>query len=180
MTWGSVAGSTVYYILLPILILWRLILILISPVLHLIAHIFYILLLPARFLARFETLYIYIGIATLIGLLSGIILHYTSRIIISFFNPQSLLPEKKQQDEKLETGRTAASVRAARENQRLEEAWQGSTATNLREAGIEAQRVLEMKRDYAKYLESDRGRRKEGHSTISETILEEDDSDGFS
>ncbi len=77
-----------------------------------------------------------------------------------------------------EKGRTAASVRAARERKRLEDAWQSSTPVRGTQGST---RLDEQSKDYAEYLDKDRGRRREGQGLLSQTILEEDDDseDGF-
>jgi hypothetical protein len=72
-----------------------------------------------------------------------------------------------------ETGRTAASVRAERERKNLESAWE-SSKSGWNAPGDELS-AEELKREYADFLEKDRGKRKEGQGLLSQTILEEDD-----
>jgi hypothetical protein len=76
------------------------------------------------------------------------------------------------------SGRTAASVRAAREKKRLEDAWKASTPFR---SGHERARVEETSKGHSEYIEKDRGKWKEGQGLLSQTILEEDDDsdDGF-
>ena len=85
----------------------------------------------------------------MIGLVTGSILHVSSSILVSVFNLTST-PE--------ETGRSAASVRAAREKKKLEQAWQSSTTKT----------EPSTKRRYSEWLETDQG-------LLRQTILEEDD-----
>jgi hypothetical protein len=82
------------------------------------------------------------------------------------------------QDSPEQSGRTAASVRAAREKKRLEDAWQASTPIRSNQARTW---VEDTSKDYLEYIEKDRGKRKEGQGLLSQTILEEDDDseDGF-
>jgi hypothetical protein len=108
-------------------------------------------------------------VGALIGLLTGSLLHFSSSILTKALNIQAL-PEQ--------SGRTAASVRATREKQRLEDAWQASTPIRSNQARA---RVEDTSRDYSEYIEKDRGKRKEGQGLLSQTILEEEDDseDGF-
>jgi hypothetical protein len=103
-----------------------------------------------------ETLYIYLGVAAVIGLLTGSILHISSSILVSVFN---LTPAPE------ETGRSAASVRAAREKKKLEQAWQSST-TRTERGKLKEDPSMEKK--FSEWLETDQG-------LLSQTILEEDD-----
>lgn len=77
-----------------------------------------------------------------------------------------------------EIGRSAKSVRNAREQKKLEQAWQTSSFK-----GAQARSGLDVSlgKDYAEWLEKDAGKRQEGHTLFKQTILEEeDDSDeGF-
>lgn len=104
------------------------------------------------------------GVAAIIGLATGSILHLSSTILASLFNLNTV-PE--------ETGRTAASVRASRENKKLETAWQRSTMKSG-DAGLHDEAMAE---GYPKWPGSDVGYRKEDQSLLAQTILEEDDSD---
>jgi len=92
-----------------------------------------------------------------IGLLTGSILHISSSILVSVFN---LTPAPE------ETGRSAASVRAAREKKKkLEQAWQSST-TRTERGKLKEDPSMEKK--FSEWLETDQG-------LLSQTILEEDD-----
>jgi hypothetical protein len=111
----------------------------------------------------YKTLYIYLGVAALIGLLTGSILHMSSSILVSIFN---LTPTPE------ETGRSAASVRAAREKKKLEQAWQSSTIKSER-GGWKVEPSTEKK--YTEWLETDHSQRREDQGLLGQTILEEDD-----
>jgi hypothetical protein len=68
-------------------------------------------------------------------------------------------------------------VRAAREQKKLEDAWQSSSSRG--EAKLRADPLVETK--YAEWLEKDVGKRREGDGLMGQTILEEEDDseDGF-
>lgn len=100
--------------------------------------------------------------AALVGLITGSILQVSSSVLVSLFNLDSVT---------LETGRSAASVRAAREQQKREKregAWHRATARS--ESLTARSPSLEQ---YSEWLE------KIDQGLLSQTILEEDDSDGF-
>lgn len=75
-------------------------------------------------------------------------------------------------------GRTAATVRAAREQKMLEDAWQSSSAKQDHH-GRTSDESLEFQ--YNQWLEKDVGKRKKDGGLFRQTILEEDDDsmDGF-
>jgi hypothetical protein len=105
-------------------------------------------------LTIYKTLYIYLGVAAVIGLLTGSILHISSSLLVSIFN---LTPTPE------ETGRSAASVRAAREKKQLEQAWQSSRTKTER-----WKEEPSTEKKFSEWLETDQG-------LLSQTILEEDD-----
>ncbi|PMD43381.1 hypothetical protein L207DRAFT_509909 [Hyaloscypha variabilis F] len=160
MTWLSALGSVLYYISLPFTIvlitIYNGIVIALAPALHLGHYLLSGLLLPLTLLAKFETLYIYLGVAAVIGLFTGSILHMSSSLLVSIFN---LTPTPE------ETGRSAASVRAARETKKLEQAWQSST-TKIQGGNWKDDSSTEKK--FSEWLETDQG-------LLRQTILEEDD-----
>ncbi|KAE9374503.1 hypothetical protein N431DRAFT_334970 [Stipitochalara longipes BDJ] len=165
MTWLLVLSSVIYYISLPfttvLITIYDWIIIALAPALHLGHYIFSGLLLPLTLLAKFETLYIFLGVAAVIGFLTGFILHMFSSILVSIFN---LTPTPG------ETRRSTASVRAAREEKRLEQAWQSSTVKTERGNWKEDPST---EKKYSEWLETDQG-------LLRQTILEEDDdSEGF-
>ncbi|KAI9646968.1 hypothetical protein NHQ30_004969 [Ciborinia camelliae] len=133
-----------------------------APLLHLGNSLISALLLPLKVLAKFETLIIFLGSAVLIGLITGSILHISSSVLASLFNLTS---------SPAETGRSVASIRTAQEQKK-----RGSKPDPLRwkvDPSVE--------RRYPEWLEKDRGRKKEEHGLLAQTIIEEDDDsdDGF-
>jgi len=179
MTWLSIITTTLYYLLLPLTILFGWVVVVLAPILHLGRYLLSGTLLPLRLLAKFEviellqpwhcwltriqTLYIYLGIAAVVGLVAGSVLHLSSTILMSLFN-LSPGPETKTPT------RTAASVRAAREQNKLEEVWQSSSS----KGGDSS-----LEKRYSEWLEKDVGRRRDDHGVIGQTILEEDDDSEF-
>lgn len=103
-------------------------------------------------------MFIYLGVAATIGLLTGSILHVSSSLLVSVFN-LTAVPE--------ETGRSAASVRAAREQKKLEQAWDRIPIKNER-GDLRSDPEMEK---FAEWLE------KGDQGVLGQTILEEDDSD---
>ncbi|CAL3965939.1 hypothetical protein PZA11_002753 [Diplocarpon coronariae] len=152
--------STLYYLSAPFTTVFWWTVACLAPFLHLGNYALSGFLLPLRLFAKFETLYIFLGAAAIVGLITGSVLHISSSVLVSVFN-LTPIPE--------DTGRTAASVRAARRKKRQEQALQNSTtksesANSRDEASIEK---------YAEWLE------KSEQGLLGQTILEEDDSDGF-
>lgn len=91
----------------------------------------------------------------------------SSAVLVSIFN---LTPTTE------ETGRSAASVRADREQKRLENAWQDSFSKSPPTKSV-ADTSMEK---YAEWLDKDSGKRRDDQGLFG-TILEEDDDseDGF-
>lgn len=114
-----------------------------------------------------QSLYIFFGVAALIGVITGTFLHFSSSMLTIVFNlhssPEDQIPV-----------RTAASVRATREKRKLESAWESSGGAAWSSEGKETH-ADEMKMEYAEFLEQDRGKRKGGKGLLAQTILEEDD-----
>ncbi|RDW89384.1 hypothetical protein BP6252_01416 [Coleophoma cylindrospora] len=160
MSWLAVTAAVLYYTFLPLTTLVRWILICLAPLIQLFHYFMAALMFPVHLLARFETLYIYLGIAAVIGLITGSILYFSSTVLISLFNLESV-PEDK--------GRTAASVRAAREQRKLEEAWQSSSLNSEQTTRWKADTSMQ------KWLEKDAERRRDERGILGQTILEEDD-----
>jgi len=163
MTWLLAIVRTVYYLLLPFITVLGWLLVLLAPVGHLGNYLLSGMLLPVTLLAKFETLYIYLGVAAVIGLVTGSILHLSSTLLISMLN-LSPLPE--------ETQRSAASVRAAREQKKLEDAWQSSAV----ESDQPRWKVdISMEAKHGDWSEKDATKRREDHGLLGQTIIEEDD-----
>lgn len=76
-----------------------------------------------------------------------------------------------------EAGRSAASVRAARERKKLEHAWQSSAAKNEQ---VKWGSDISLER-YTDWVGKDASQRREDQGVIGQTIIEEDDDseDGF-
>ncbi|KAF2490495.1 hypothetical protein BU16DRAFT_543814 [Lophium mytilinum] len=120
--WLSTTLSVLYYIiLLPIvkltqfillvlLPLWRLIQWILLPVTHLARVLLGVALFPfhAQLLSRFETLYIYLGVAGLVGSITGLILFTCFNFLSTILRIDAATEDKQAQ------GMTAASYRAAR------------------------------------------------------------------
>jgi hypothetical protein len=110
-----------------------------------------------------QTLYIYLGVAALIGLVTGSILHLSSTILTSVFNLNPV-PEEKE--------RSNASVHSAQEQSNLEKTWQSS----LYRGHLETLRPDDsLEKKYAEWLEENRGKNKVDQSLFGQTILEEED-----
>ncbi|KAI9746527.1 MAG: hypothetical protein M1818_000240 [Claussenomyces sp. TS43310] len=167
MTWLSTTRSIAFYLILPITAIYNILLVLFAPAIHLASYLLHALLAPVKFMGRFETLYIYFGVAALIGIITGSVLHFSSSLLITALGLRPTAEEKT---------RTAASVREARQQKKLEDSWQTST----RAARDTAARAELLRQEYAEYFDRDRGKRKDGAGLLSQTILEEDDdSDNF-
>jgi hypothetical protein len=118
------------------------------------------------FLISMKTLYVFLGVAAVIGLLTGVTLYISSSVLVSIFN---LTPDPE------EKGHSAASFRAAREKkkmqqQQLEQEWQNSILKN-EDSTWKSDSSMEK---YAEWLEKGRGYRRED-GLLGQTILEEDD-----
>jgi hypothetical protein len=113
-------------------------------------------------------LYIYLSVAAIVGLATGALLHFSSSLLVTLFN---LSPAPESEDK----GRTAASVRAAREQKVLEAAWKTSTTKQTSGTGSDS-----LEERYSQWLEMDAGRHRT-KGVAGQTILEEDDDslDGF-
>ena len=139
--WVWTVFNALYWILaypLIILLTWLLAVLfwITSPFIYTISFLLELVLLPLRFLARFEvrrtrtiystiylltcshqTLYIFFGVAVLLGLAAGVILHLMTRTSANLLGLDKPLPPK----DKPAKGHTAASYRASRkQKQKLE------------------------------------------------------------
>lgn len=117
MFWSTLGQVIWICILFPVL--WAiehlvaLLLFVLAPLYHLLRHALHAASIPFRFLAKFETVYIFFGTAVLLGLLTGVILYATSYLV------GPILGLSKQADE---PQRTAASYRADRADRKAREA----------------------------------------------------------
>ncbi|KAI9847807.1 MAG: hypothetical protein M1837_001700 [Sclerophora amabilis] len=93
MTFLAFVTVTFHYLfLLPILTVVDWFLLGLSPALHLLHYAWHALYIPLSFVGRFETLYIYLGVAALVGIITGSILHLTSTALISALNLKTTGP----------------------------------------------------------------------------------------
>jgi len=166
MAWLSIIGNVLYYLSRPIMILLNWLMVILAPVLYLGHYISWTFLLPLRLIAKFETIYIFLGVAAIIGLATGSVLHFSSTILASLFNINT---------NPKESGLTAVSGRALHDFEKLESAWQRSTIRRP-DAGPRSEAVAE---GYPKRPRDDVNYRTEDQGLLSQTILEEDDSDGL-
>ncbi|KAH6684423.1 hypothetical protein B0J14DRAFT_11938 [Halenospora varia] len=169
MAWTSVVKSIFSYLLLPLSLVLRLVLVVLAPVIYLGSYVVAGALLPLKLLAKFETIYIYIGVGAAVGLVTGSILHLSSSVLVSLFN-LSAPPEFQ--------GRTAASVRAAREQKKLEGAWEASLSRSESDRWSGDASILKRQAGFRDGALRKRGEEK---GLLGQTILEEDDDseDGF-
>ncbi|KAF6223482.1 hypothetical protein HO133_000325 [Letharia lupina] len=165
------AWTVIYFIAYPIFYILKFILflsaIITAPLLHLGHYCLYACWYVLRVLGKFETLYIFFGIATLVGLVTGTSLHYVSGFITSILNLDSL-PEQQR-------GRTLASYRAEKQERR--DAKDPIMELRQKDEGLQGN-DLRLREDYMNWSLSKQGRGRGGPRF--NTILEEEDtSDGF-
>jgi len=155
---------SLYYITYPIFFLLRwllaILIVITAPFLHLAQYVLHACVWPWHQLARFETLYIFFGVATLVGLLTGTALYYCSGFIVATLRLDKL-PEYQ--------GRTLTSYRAEK---RAKEARKPRIHTPKVSAPPRPGGAL--KDEYAEWLSQDKGEGNKG--LLSTTILEEEDS----
>ena len=187
MDYRSNALTVLYYIVYPIVFILTLLLyilgIITAPLLYLGHYFLYALWYPVHILGKFEvkvfqkdlsqmplisrmqTLYIFFGVAVLVGVITGTSLHY----VYSFIS--SLLDLEGQPEE--HRGRTLASYR--REKQ--QKADDPLVKVETRGGGLPMSDVTpkEEYRDW-EWSKQDRGKRRNG---LINTILEEDSTDDF-
>ncbi|KFY38241.1 hypothetical protein V494_04441 [Pseudogymnoascus sp. VKM F-4513 (FW-928)] len=95
-TWKTVSASIFYYSTLPVVKLstgvFNTVLVLSSPLIHLLSYITHVLLLPLSLFGNLETFYIYFGVASIVGLLAGGIVYSISTILISILGLKATPP----------------------------------------------------------------------------------------
>ncbi|KAF2841570.1 hypothetical protein M501DRAFT_575967 [Patellaria atrata CBS 101060] len=167
-----ILSSVSYYILyVPLRFIALILYAVLSSILKGVWSIVYFILLPGivivewlgrmagwvgAFVARFETLYIYLGIASLIGAAFGLLLYYLSTLLTSTLNL-----EGSSSLTGYENGRTIKAYREQRRRKKLQE----SGLDRLKLHAIRTGRVD------PEYLET----RERGQ--MEETIMEEEDSE---
>ncbi|KAI4131180.1 MAG: hypothetical protein LQ338_001385 [Usnochroma carphineum] len=133
-----------------------------APFLHLAHYLLHGCMWPLRFLAKFETLYIFVGAALLVGVVTGATLHYASAFLIALMNLES-------QPEEEPRGRTMASYRAERKDK-----LQHETRPPPRPPVSTSPRIESTFKDkFSNFRERDTYSER---SLLTSTILEEDDS----
>ena len=184
MSFLSAAGTVSYYVLYPLIILLRIIvaivLFLAAPIIHLGYSMLYACYWSFQFLARFEvsgemlvsnirllkarkTLYVYFGVAVLVGVLTGTSLHYASKYVRTTLQIESHF-EKSH--------RGLAGYRDAR-RKRVEGRIQPSASVVIKIHQPKIGGGLED--EYDDWLKQDKTRQNR-KGAIPSTILEEDDS----
>lgn len=138
-----------------------------APLLHLGHYSLYACWYVLRVLGKFETLYIFFGIAALVGIVTGTSLHYVSEFITSILNLDAS-PEAQRV-------RTLTSYRAEKRERR--DAKDPIMKLRQKDKGLQ-KNDLKLREDYVdwKLSKQDRGR---GGSTFNTILEEEDSSDGF-
>jgi len=130
MQWLWAVLNVLYWLIVyPVIVTlsWLLLLLywIASPLIYL-GHFFVRASLhPIHFLARFETLYIYFGVAVIVGLAAGLILHFLSRTSTRILGLDIQQPR----------GHSAASYRAEREQkklEKLEKKWEQESISSAR------------------------------------------------
>ncbi|RDL35115.1 Uncharacterized protein BP5553_07046 [Venustampulla echinocandica] len=157
MAWLSTIASISSYLLLPLTFIFKSLLIVLAPVIHLGSYFAAAALLPLKLLVKFETLYIYLGVAAIIGLITGSILYLSSSILVMVFDLNSAPADRNQ---------SAASIRATKEQKELEGAWKSS----LSKSGPDRWRSKP-----TEWQDLDRGKRRDDTGLLGQTIIEEDD-----
>ncbi|KAF2181641.1 hypothetical protein K469DRAFT_670699 [Zopfia rhizophila CBS 207.26] len=158
-------STVLYYVFLPFIKLlyailfvlspfWTVTQFLLLPFTHLVQTVLNIVLFPFRLhlLDRVETIYIYLGIAGLIGFFAGAILYFSFNFLSSTLNIDPAGDANARHE-----GRTTAEYRAARNKKRQESSDASSTPVVLRRGS------------------GSHGRK--GLPVLSQTIMEEEESD---
>ncbi|KAI9826879.1 MAG: hypothetical protein M1832_005818 [Thelocarpon impressellum] len=176
MAWRPVLATVVYYIVSPVLgvvfFLSTLTSTLLSPLTHLLSYIMYAALLPLRLLARLETLYVYLGVAVLVGLASGTLLHLSSGTLVAALDLRARPGEDEAPRSTYSSSIDARRARRAAVRAKRQQAGDlpsPGSPEGLRHGGLD----VGLKREYADWLDKDRGRKREG--LLGQTILEEED-----
>jgi len=161
----SVTATVLYYIGLPVIIivrlLWAALIFVSAPVRHVAQYLTHGVIWPLRQLGRLETLYIYFGVAALVGICTAAILHYCMTFMVRSLGIDRIAEER---------GRTLSSYRAEKTERQAEKIRQ-----TLPKIGLKPTRLdTGLKEEYSDWLKQDKGFGTKG--LLSTTILEEDDS----
>ncbi|MCJ1448002.1 MAG: hypothetical protein MMC23_008515 [Stictis urceolatum] len=164
---GAAAWALLYYISWPFVwivqLVWTILSTVVAPLVILVRYVLHGLVWPFQFLARFETLYIYFGVALLVGVLVGACIHYLASLVISVLgiDKASELGSRRMKPHIVEGSPKEFSRRKARLD--------ASTGLNARLARV----PLPERSDW---LQLDKSSLKSPSLLMSSTILEEDDS----
>ncbi|KFY96978.1 hypothetical protein V498_02347 [Pseudogymnoascus sp. VKM F-4517 (FW-2822)] len=92
-TWKTVSASIFYYSTLPVVKIaagtLNTVLVVASPLIHLVSYITHVLLLPLSLFGKLETFYIYFGVASIVGLVAGGIVYSISSVLVSLLGLQN-------------------------------------------------------------------------------------------
>ncbi|KAI9752176.1 MAG: 37S ribosomal protein S9, mitochondrial [Chaenotheca gracillima] len=189
MQWLTLASAVFYYILVaPILQLSDWVFLALAPILHLLHYALHALYVPLGFVARFETLYIYLGVAALVGILTGSVLHFTSSVLISALGLRS----RPKRSARRPAARRPGRPRPLRPKAGAAPRWQNSDSRALESekswaANVDRRKLggtPKLTQEYVDWLvqqETDTRRRKKRselresqRGSMPETILEEE------
>ncbi|MCJ1282999.1 hypothetical protein MMC26_002326 [Xylographa opegraphella] len=159
----STAATVLYYIGLPVIIILRLLsavlIFVAAPVLHVADYLIHGALWPMP--DHLQTLYIYFGVAALVGICTAAVLHYSMTFLVRNLGIDRIAEER---------GRTLSSYRAektAREAEKLRQ--------TLPKVGFKRIRLDSgVKEEYSDWRKPGKGFGIKG--LLSTTILEEEDS----
>ncbi|KAL9640177.1 MAG: hypothetical protein Q9164_000445 [Protoblastenia rupestris] len=158
MSYLVAALTVLYYLTYPIFYVLHIIIsilqVIIAPILHLGHYFVYACWYPFHVLGKFETLYVFFGVAIFVGVLTGTSLHFVSSFTISILRLEA-------QPEEDERGRTLAKYRA-------EKLVGGNRTTPENDSAL-----MNGLKDW-RWAKEERGRPTKG--LIPNTILEEEDS----
>ncbi|CAK1366473.1 hypothetical protein CB0940_09149 [Cercospora beticola] len=160
---------TIAYALLWLLnLLWRPIAFTLQPILYLGNFLLACLALPFRAIVKLETLYIYLGIAALVGILGGLLVSLiASKVTGTFLKPPPIKPQK---------GRSVKDYREQKQQKKAKDQLPTLLVPPTRQVnGVSPQRLSPGSLSPGYLSLSDSSRRKAG--LLSTAILEEEDSE---
>jgi len=172
--------TTLYFVCLPFILtlrfLWTALVIVTAPIVHVAHYLLHAVAWPVRQLAKLEvsapllpqrhthasqTLYIYFGVAVLVGILLGAIIHHLTRFLIKVLGIDKA-PEER--------GRTLAAYRAEKTERQAKKPKQSLPQIGLKPMRLDGA----IKDEYAEWLKRDKSPGTKG--PLFTTILEEEDS----
>ncbi|MCJ1247203.1 hypothetical protein MMC30_004417 [Trapelia coarctata] len=161
----TVTRTTLYFICFPFILtlrfLWTALVIVTAPIVHVADYLLHAIAWPVRQLAKLETLYIYFGVAVLVGILLGAIIHHTTRFLINVLGIDKASEER---------GRTLAAYKAKKTERQAKKAKQSLPQIGLKPMRLDGA----IKDEYAEWLKRDKSPGTKG--PLFTTILEEEDS----